>query len=78
MSYASDALIDALQRENDQLKAENAKLEGLVLDALSFVLACVWHLNELAGYERMEPSAPTTKTFASLLQRAKELEVPGA
>lgn len=36
MSYASDALIDALNRENDQLKAENAKLKELLLK--SFVL----------------------------------------
>ena len=54
------------------------KLEGLVFDTLTFALACVWHLNEIAGYERMEPSAPTTITFASLLQRAKELGVPDA
>lgn len=27
MSYASDALIDALKRENNQLQAENAKLK---------------------------------------------------
>lgn len=54
------------------------KLEGLVFDALSFTLACVWNLNELAGYDRTEPSSPATVTFASLLQRAKELEVPGA
>lgn len=61
-----------------KLESDKTKLEGLVLDALAFALACVWHLNELAGYERMEPSAPTTKTFASLLQRAKELGVPDA
>ena len=54
------------------------KLEGLVVDSLSFALACVWHLNELAGYERMEPSVYTTATFASLLHRARELGVPDA
>lgn len=54
------------------------KLESLVFDSLSFALACVWHLNEIAGYERMEPTAPTTISFAELLQRAKELEVPDA
>lgn len=54
------------------------KLEGLVFDTLTFALACVWHLNEIAGYERMEPSALTTTKFAELLQRAKELEVPDA
>lgn len=54
------------------------KLEGLVFDTLTFALACVWHLNEIAGYERMEPSSPATTKFAELLQRAKELEVPDA
>ena len=51
------------------------KLERLVFDTLSFTLACVWHLNEIAGYDRMEPSSPATRTFASLHQRAKELGV---
>ena len=32
MSYASDALIDSLQRDNDRLKAENAKLRELARD----------------------------------------------
>lgn len=54
------------------------KLEGLVFDALSFTLACVWHLNEIAGMDSMEPSSPATTKFAELLQRAKELEVPDA
>lgn len=54
------------------------KLEGLVFDTLAFALACVWHLNEIAGYERMESGIPTTDTFASLLNRARELEVPDA
>ncbi len=52
------------------------KLESLAFDTLSFTLACVWHLNEIAGYERMEPSSPATTTFESLLRRAKELGVP--
>lgn len=54
------------------------KLEGLVFDTLSFTLACVWHLNEIAGMDSMEPSSPATTKFAELLQRAKELEVPDA
>lgn len=62
----------------EELCGRICKLEGLVFDTLTFALACVWHLNELAGYERMEPNAPTTTTFASLLQRAKELGVPDA
>ena len=35
MSYASDALIDALKRENNKLKAENVKLRELVQEALA-------------------------------------------
>lgn len=54
------------------------KLEGLVFDTLTFALACVWHLNEIAGMDSMEPSSPATTKFAELLQRAKELEVPDA
>lgn len=54
------------------------KLEGLVFDCLTFALSSVWLLNELAGCDRMEPSSPATKAFASLLQRAKELGVPDA
>ena len=50
-------------------------LEKLVFDALAFALGCVWHLNEIAGYDRMEPSSPATRTFASLHQRAQELGV---
>ena len=34
MSYASDALIDAQEREIKKLKAENAKLCELILDML--------------------------------------------
>lgn len=54
------------------------KLEGLVFDTLTFALACVWHLNEIAGYERMEPSSPATIRFREMQQRARELEVPDA
>ena len=54
------------------------KLEGLVFDTLTFALACVWHLNEIAGMNSMEPSSPATARFAELLQRAKELGVPDA
>lgn len=54
------------------------KLERLVFDALSFATACVWHLNELAGCERMAPGLPTTEAVTDLLLRAKELEVPDA
>lgn len=52
------------------------KLEGLVFDTLTFALACVWHLNEIAGVDRMEPSSPATTEFAELLQRARDLGVP--
>lgn len=52
------------------------KLEGLVFDTLAFTLACVCHLNEIAGLESMEPSSPVTTEFAKLLQCAEELGVP--
>lgn len=34
MNYASDALIDALKRENEHLRDDNAKLRELVRDAI--------------------------------------------
>ena len=64
------------EAENAKLRERICKLESLAFDTLSFTLACVWHLNEIAGYERMEPSSPATTTFESLLRRAKELGVP--
>lgn len=64
------------EAENAKLRERICKLESLAFDTLSFTLACVWHLNEIAGYERMEPSSPATATFESLLRRAKELGVP--
>lgn len=66
------------ETENAKQCERICKLEGLVFDTLTFALACVWHLNEIAGYERMEPGIPTTDTFASLLHRARELGVPDA
>ena len=66
--YSNDGRVELCERQ--------IELEGLVVDSLSFALACVWHLNELAGCERMEPSSPATATFASLLNRARELGVP--
>ena len=68
--YSNDGRVEQCERI--------CKLEGLVYDTLVFAIACVWHLNEIAGCDRMAPGLPTTETVTDLLLRAKELEVPDA
>ena len=71
MSYASDALIDAQEREIKKLKAENAKLRELV----EVLVNCGRKYHTMNGSCPMFDADAEADDFCGAVQAARELGI---